>query len=125
MKKKILKTTFNIILTLVIVLSIYSISQQSKYKIQTTYTSEYTVDSILKLDIVTKKGNKPVEAESLNVSIYNKYNKNDTIDSQLSAYEPGKYMLIISPQFTGDYIVNINMVHDSITTVLGETFNIK
>ncbi|MGL5021415.1 MAG: FixH family protein [Mycoplasmatales bacterium] len=125
MKKTFFKNTFNIILTLVIIVSIYSISQQSKYKIVTTYASEYNVGSTVKLEIETKKGQQVVQPETLNLVIYNKYNKNETVEAQLQPYEPGKYMIILTPQFTGDYIVNINMIIDSETTAIEEIFNIK
>jgi hypothetical protein len=125
MKKSSVKSIISILLTLLVLGSLFSFMNKSVYNIDVNYTSTYAVGEIVKIDIETKKGNQTVQPETLNISIYNKYNKNEKIETQLTPYAEGKYSLILTPQYSGEYIVNINMTIDGEITTFEDTYTIN
>ncbi len=125
MNKSSVKNITSILLTLVVIGSLFSFMNKSVYSINVDYTSTYTVGEIVKIDIETKKGNQTIQPDALNISIYNKYNKNEKIETQLTSYADGKYSLILTPQYSGEYIVNINMTVDGEITTFEDTYTIN
>lgn len=125
MNKSFVKNLTSIILTILVLGSVFSFMNKSVYKIDVNYTSSYNVGEIVKIDIETKKGSQTIQPETLNISIYNKYNKNEKIETQLIPYAEGKYSLILTPQYSGEYIVNINMMVDGEITTFEDTYTIN
>ena len=125
MDKSYIKNITSIFLTILVLGSVFSFMNKSVYKIDVEYTSTYTVGEIIKIDIETKKGTQLIQPEALNISIYNKYNKNEKIETQLIPYAEGKYTLILTPQYSGEYLVNINMTIDGEIITYEDTYTIN
>ncbi len=69
-------------------------------------------DNLVKINIKTFKGFKYYEADNVTVKIYNKYKKDDSIEKELTPLEKGNYNLYYYPQYSGTYIMNINVKVD-------------
>ncbi len=69
-------------------------------------------DNLVNINIKTFKGFKIYEADEVVVKIYNKYKKDDIIEKKLNPLEKGEYNLYYYPQYSGTYIMNINVKID-------------
>lgn len=124
-KRKIIKFFLYLLLTLAITIAfIFSIAN-SKIFINIEYEEQIMVEEATKIDITTTKGFKEYSADSIHVEIYNKYNKDAQIQVDPTAYDDGSYSLILTPNYTGEYIINVEVVEGTSTYTKSETFVVQ
>ena len=83
------------------------------------------IDSQIQVEISVTKNGKPYSPDSLRVETMNKYNNDDSLETDLLPYVTGEYLFIFTPNYAGDYFININVSDDVINYNKVETITIK
>ncbi len=94
-------------------------------RIQINYTSEFLLGKPVKIEIDTYNNFKLHTPETFKISISNRYNKNESLDSTINAYEEGKYELLITPNFAGEYQVHITYIDKGVTKNFTDAFLVE
>lgn len=94
-------------------------------KIDISYSSEFAIGAPIKININTYDHYKPHSPETLKVNVYNKYNKDESITTTIKPYEEGKYQLVLTPNFAGEYRVNVQYTDGSTVKSLEDSFKVK
>ncbi len=103
--RSLLLTIVSILLLMGLFLNYFRVHMKYDYNISKE-------DNLVVINISTLKGFKLYEADSVTVKIYNKYKKDVAIEKELSPLSKGKYNLYYYPQYSGTYIMNINVKID-------------
>lgn len=105
------------------IFAIFQILANRGYEIETVITAEPKVNEPVKVEIKTTDSGNLFTPETINVEIYNKYNKSEKIIlSELTSFDIGKYLLYVTPEFTGEYIVNITITNEGEETSMQTSF---
>ncbi len=112
-----MKKNRSLLLSIVTILLIMGLSF-NHFRVHMNYNYNISKeDNLVNINIKTFKGFKLYEADEVTVKIYNKYKKDDSIEKKLNPLEEGKYNLYYYPQYSGTYIMNINVkIDDKIIT---------
>ncbi len=122
------KKTNKIILLIIILVTLFVsllLYFYNKPGIDVTYNSEYLLGEPHIVNIETKNNFKNSSPDKLDIHIYNKYNKDVSLDKTLTPYSEGHYSLVLTPEFAGDYIVNIDATFGEETVEYDDSFNIQ
>ncbi len=107
-----MKKNRSLLLTIVSILLIMGLLF-NHFRVHMNYTYDISKeDNLVTINIKTFKGFKLYDADNVTVKIYNKYKKDVSIEKELSALSKGKYNLYYYPQWSGTYIMNINVKID-------------
>ncbi len=123
--KKIFRSFFNVVVIIFIIYSIITFSQRNTVFITTRIDSSFLTGEKVYLHVDTNKGNKPLNPDSMFITIYNKYNKNEIIETELETFEDGKAFLLFSPRYAGEYIVDIDMEANGESHSYSTSFKLK
>lgn len=105
------------------IFTIFQVLANRGYEIETVITAEPKVNEPVKVEIETTDSGNLFTPEAINVEIYNKYNKSEKIAlSELTSFDTGKYLLYVTPEFTGEYIVNITITNEGEETSMQTSF---
>lgn len=124
-KQKLIKRLLYAFLTVIISVVFLIGLSSNKIFIDIEYEDQIMVGEATKIDFSTKKGVSYYTPESIHVEIYNKYNKDANIEADLTAYATGKYALILTPNYTGEYIINIEVVDGKDTYIKTDSFTVQ
>ncbi len=94
-------------------------------KVEITYESEFLLGKPVEMTIHSYKNFKEYTPESLTIAVGNKYNQNASFETELVAYDTGTYQLLITPEFAGEYTVDIQFKDEGINKSFKDTFLIK
>ncbi len=100
--------------------SFYNFHNPLSVDIQTS--SNPKVDNAISININTSMHLKPYSFESIDVNIAHKYNSNEQISFTVSPYEEGKYQIIYVPNYTGEYLINVEIKDDSNSQLFQSSF---
>lgn len=94
-------------------------------KINIEYQSEFLLGEPVKIEIETYDDFKIHTPESLEISISNRYNKNESLTSEIKPYQEGKYELLIHPNFAGEYQVHVKYKDGTVNKTFNSSFKIE
>lgn len=86
------------------------------------YDEQIMVSKPTKIDITTKKGLQNYSPDAVHIEIYNKYNKDARVEADLVPYLEGEYSMILTPNYTGEYIINIQIEDGQDTYTKSDSF---
>ena len=98
---------------------------RNNINIQVNLESEFIVNEPVRIEVETTKGFSLVDTKKIDISIFNKYNKNESITATIDSYTLGKYLFYVTPEYSGEYIINISAKVQGATFLKSETFNVK
>lgn len=82
-----------------------------------------TVNEKFEISIETKRFNNFVNADEVEVSIYNKYKTDESLEAVIEPYRTGNYKVIYIPEYSSTY--NINIIVKEGNKVIRENKEIK
>ncbi len=94
-------------------------------KVEITYESDFLLGKPVEMTIHSYKNFKEYTPESLTIAVSNRYNQDASFDTELVAYEEGTYQLLITPEFAGEYSVDIQFKDQGINKTFQDSFLIK
>ncbi len=94
-------------------------------KVDIAYDSEFLLGKPVKITITTYENFKMKSPEKLTVSISNRYNKNEAMEKTIKSYSDGKYELLITPNFAGEYQMHITYEDNDVSKAFNDSFLIK
>ncbi len=107
-----MKKNRSLLLTIVVILLIMGFAF-NHFRVHMNYSYDISKeDNFVNININTFKGFKLYEADNVTVKIYNKYKKDVVIEKEITPLSKGKYNLYYYPQWSGTYIMNINVKID-------------
>jgi len=123
--KSILKLLLNVILISLVISIFVGFINRNNINIQVNLESEFIVNEPVRIEVETTKGFSLVDTKKIDISIFNKYNKNESITATIDSYTLGKYLFYVTPEYSGEYIINISAKVQGATFLKSETFNVK
>lgn len=123
--KKIRNLSIRILVITFFVYVAFTIYSNFGYDAVITTTSEPHVDTSTLIDITTTKNTQKYNPDSISLEVYNKYNVNEkiVIDNP-TPFATGHYQLYLTPNFTGEYLVNLTVTQDGIDSLYHSSFNV-
>ncbi len=123
-KKKVIKF-LKIILVLIVIFAGIFIYLGRGAKVDISYDSDFTLGNPVEITIKTYKNYKLYTPESLNVSLSNKYNKNASFTTEIKPYATGKYQLLVTPSYAGEYQLDLKYNDQGIHKTFDDSFLIE
>ncbi len=114
---------FFFILLVVLVLFDAIINNGFSHKI--IFPQNPSINTATPLHIETLFHNKHYQPDSIEIDIYNKYNKaEDFTFKNPRTFKKGVYDLIITPRYSGEYIINVSSTYKNEHDYFSSTFTI-
>ena len=123
--KKLLRLVISIVLVALAISIFIGFVNRNNVSIDIDVDSNYKVYEPIKIEVKTIKGLSLIDSKKMKVSIFNKYNKNESITATIDSYTLGKYLFYVTPEYSGEYIINISAKVQGATFLKSETFNVK
>jgi len=123
--KKLLRLVINIVLVALAISIFIGFVNRNNVSIDIDVDSNYKVYEPIKIEVKTIKGLSLIDSKKMKVSIFNKYNKNESIDATVDSYQKGKYYIYVTPEYAGEYVINLSTTVDGVSYLKSETFLIK
>ncbi len=124
-KKKRKFGLLKIIFTILILVTCGFLYVSRGAKVEIEYDSEFLLGTPVEMTIKTYKNYKAYSPEKLTISVSNRYNQNASFEAELVPYEEGTYQLLITPEYAGEYIVDVNFQDQGINKSFDDSFTIK
>ncbi len=125
MKKKKAIKFLKIIFALIIIGAGIFIYLGRGAKVDISYDSEFTLGKPIEITIKTYNNYKLYSPENLTVSISNKYNKNASFTTELDPYDTGKYQLLVTPNYAGNYQLDLEYKDQNVEKTFSDDFLVE
>ncbi len=115
-----------IILIFSLCLVVFFIYQTRGYDLTMTTSPNPLVNSAVSVELTATNNSKEYTPHQVDLEIYNKYNISEKYTfEQVPNYVNGKYLIVFTPQYSGTYIVNIEVTNEQDHNPLSYQYQIE
>lgn len=125
MKKKKLLKFLKIVFALIIIVAGIFIYLGRGAQVDISYDSDFTLGKPVEITIKTYNNYQLYSPESLTVSLSNKYNKNASFSTEIKPYAIGKYQLLVTPSYAGEYQLVLKYQDQGVEKTFNDSFLIE
>jgi len=93
--------------------------------VEVTFKGDLIIDSQIQVEVSVTKNGKPFSPDNMHIQTVNKYNSDDNLEMEIDPYVDGEYLYIFTPNYAGDYFINMTLTDGEVNYNFVEEVNVK